>query len=277
MAVEVTDERIAAAADRLHEGGWFFTPRQLYYAVCADVETAPVKIASSEVGLGLVLILVAVIIANRVVLAVLGGLGAVIVLVGVVTHLQERRPPPLARLLVMSFPAFEARLAAMGFAHPGLIDVDAVAVPGATAGAVVVCDRPEVAAIIVSNMDRIGNIAVRLGAEDGAPPRADRAVVIHDCDPTGCALAADLRDAGVEVADVGINPGELLGRRIQVIEGAPARLPRDLTAHLSAEEMDWLRGGRRLEVATLSPEEVVLRVRAGAPREGNTPGEDRRG
>jgi hypothetical protein len=262
MAVEVTNERIAAAAARLHEDGWWFTPRQLYYAVCADVETAPVRVASGEVGLGLVLILVAVIIANRVVLFALGGVGVLLVAVGAITHLQERRPPPSSRLLAISFSDFEARLRLLDEDIAGLIDVASSSVDGAGPDApLLVCDRAETAAMLTANRGHLGAVRVLTAGDvprdvDGVP-----IILVHDCDPAGCAIAADLRDRGAEVRDAGINPGELAGQRLQLIEGAPARLPRDLAGHLEVAETDWLRSGRRLELATQTPEQVVARVR----------------
>src|ERR1035438_10401837 len=53
---------------------------------------------------------------------------------------------------------------------------------------------------------------------------------------------------------------ELPGRRLQLIEGAPARLPRDLSGHLDTAEMDWLRSGTRLECAVETPEQLAQRV-----------------
>jgi hypothetical protein len=265
MAVEVTDERIAAAAARLHEGGWSYTPRQLYYAVCADVETAPVRVASGEVGLGLVLVLVGAITANRTVLLVLGGIGAVLVVLGAITHLQERRPLPLSRLLALSFAEFEERLRASRPEPPGLAHASGGAGDGGAGGGsalrTVVCDRAETAAILRANRAHLGDVRVLVRGDD-LGDAAGRVVTVHDCDPAGCAMVADLRDLGLDVADSGINPAELAGRRLQLIEGAPARLPRDLSGHLDTAECDWLRSGRRLEVATLTPEELVLRVRA---------------
>jgi hypothetical protein len=262
MAVEVTDERIAAAATRLHQGGWWYTPRQLYYAVCADVETVPVRVAPAEVGLGLVLILVGIIIANRPVLVVLGGLGAMLVALGAVTHLQERRPPPAGRLLAISFADFEARLRSGSHDTPGLITPSTGTGPVTGAGStLVVCDRAETAALLTANREHLGDTRVTTRDEEAAQP-GDRVVVVHDCDPAGCALAADLRDRGVEASDAGINPRELVGRRLQLIEGAPARLPRDLSDHLTADELEWLRSGTRLELATETPEQLVVRVRA---------------
>ena len=80
--------------------------------------------------------------------------------------------------------------------------------------------------------------------------------------PPGARCPADLRDRGAGVADAGINPAELAGRRLQMLEGAPARLPRDLSGHLGTAETDWLRSGKRLELATETPEQLVARVQA---------------
>lgn len=263
MAAEVTDERIVTAAARLHQGGWWFTPRQLYYAVCADVETVPVRVAPAEVGLGLVLVLVGIIVANRPVLIVLGGLGVLLVALGAVTHLQERRPPPLGRLLAISFADFAERLRSGARDLPGLINVERPPAHAAGDGStLVVCDRAETAAILGANRDHLGDVRVLTRADQPAGAQGARVVAVHDCDPAGCALVADLRDSGLEVADAGINPEELTGRRLQLIEGAPARLPRDLSGHLSPPELDWLLGGRRLELATETPEQLVVRVRA---------------
>lgn len=261
MAVDVTEERVAAAAARLRDGDWWFTPRQLYYAVCADVETAPVKIASGIVGLGMVLILVGIIIANRTVLIAMGSVGVVLVALGVATHIVERRPPPLARLLVLSFAEFDERFVA-GREIDGLVRHGAAAGPPAAERPTVVCDRTETAAMLRANAVHLGAVAVVTAGEEPAEVGGTRLVVLHDCDPAGCALPADLRDRGADIVDAGINPAEVLGRRIQVLEGAPARLPRDLAAHLTVEEIDWLHGGRRVEVATETPEQLVARVRA---------------
>jgi hypothetical protein len=75
MAADITDERIAKVAARLHDGGWLYTARQLYYGVCAEVETVPVHVAPGEVGLGVLLILVGAITGQRLILEILGALG----------------------------------------------------------------------------------------------------------------------------------------------------------------------------------------------------------
>jgi hypothetical protein len=92
MALEITDERVAAAASKLHQGGWSYSARQLYYAACAEAETGPIRVASGEVGLGVLLILVGAITGQRILLEVLGIIGLVLVVVGAVTRVQERRP-----------------------------------------------------------------------------------------------------------------------------------------------------------------------------------------
>ncbi|MDQ6847651.1 MAG: hypothetical protein M3019_08740 [Candidatus Dormibacteraeota bacterium] len=262
MSLEITDERVLAAAARLHEGGWSYSPRQLYYAVCADVETPPTRIASGEVGLGVLLILIGAITGQRILLAVLGLVGLAFLAVGIVTHVQERRPLPPARLLASSYPDFERRFLGGARSYAGL--VGAPPPPRPDAITVVVCDRAETAAVIHANRKRIGDVAVAVAAQLPEVLAGWRVIVLHDCDPAGCALPADLRDRGADVADAGINPAELTGRRLQMIEGAPARLPRDLSGHLSTAETDWLRSGKRLELATETSEQLVARMHAAA-------------
>ncbi len=266
MSLEITDERVIAAAARLHEGGWSYSPRQLYYAVCADVEMPPTRIASGEVGLGVLLILIGAITGQRILLAVLGLVGLAFLAVGIVTHVQERRPLPPARLLALSYPDFERRFLAGAHAYDGLVDAPP---PPPAAITVVVCDRAETAAVIHANRERLGDVAVAVAAELPHDLAGWRAIVLHDCDPAGCALAADLRDRGADVADAGINPAELMGRRLQMLEGAPARLPRDLSGHLSTDETDWLRSGKRLELGTEAPAQLVARVHAATAPEAD--------
>ncbi len=264
MPVEITDERVAAAAARLHGGEWWFSPRQLYYAVCADVELSPVRVASGEVGLGLVLILLGVIIAQHLVLLILGGIGLLLVVVGAVTHLQERRPPPLTRTLPLSFGDFEQRFLSGERRWEGLTTSPPplLSAPADGNAALVVCDRTETAAVLAANAQRIGNVDIVVRGDEPADVEGRRVVVLHDCDPAGCGLVAELVERGADVVDAGINPGEVAGRRLQLIEGAPARMPRDLSAHLDAAQTDWLRSGRRLESATETPEQLVQRLRA---------------
>ncbi|MGH7722905.1 MAG: hypothetical protein ACRENL_08785 [Candidatus Dormibacteria bacterium] len=262
MALDVTDDRVRAVAARLHDGGWSFTARQLYYAVCAAVETEPVRVGSGEVGIGVLLILVGAITGQRLLLEILGAAGLVLVIVGVITHLQERRPRSLIRPLTMSFADFEQRFAAAAAGCPGLIAAMATApAPVAADATLVVCDRSETAALLIANRAHLGEVAVAaLAWVDQLAGR--RVIALHDCDPAGCALVAELGERGADVVDAGINPRDLVGRRLQLIEGAPARTPRDLSGHLGADENDWLRSGRRLECATETPEQLALRVQA---------------
>ncbi len=271
MALDITDERVAAAAARLHDGGWRYSPRQLYYAVCADVETVPTRVASGEVGLGVLLILVGAITGQRTILVVLGILGLILLIVGVVTHVQERRPRPLTRLLATSYADFERDHLGSPLQYPGLLQPGArepFGDPGLAA--LVVCDRAETADVIDANREHIGG--VRAATLDQLPAvLPGRVVALHDCDPAGCALVAELRERGAAVVDAGVNPVEVSGRRLQVLEGAPARLPRDLSAHLDEAQLDWLRSGRRVEAATETPEQLAQRVQAalgaaGGPR-----------
>jgi hypothetical protein len=262
MALDITDERVAAAATQLHNGGWSFSGRQLYYAVCAEVETEPIRVAAGEVGFGILLILIGAITGQRIILEVLGAIGAVLVIVGAVTRVQERRPPPSVRLLAISHADFERRFLAGDHQYPGLL-APGSEVTRVAQGALVVCDRAETAAVLAANRHRIGDIAVTALANlDGDDLSGRRVIALHDCDPAGCALVAELADRGADVVDAGINPRELSGRRLQLLEGAPARLPRDLSSHFEVAETEWLRSGRRLECATENPEQLAQRVQA---------------
>jgi hypothetical protein len=262
MSLEITDERVVSAAARLHEGGWFYSARQLYYAVCADVETPPTRVASGEVGVGVLLILIGAITGQRILLEVLGIIGLVFVIVGAVTRVQERRPLPLARLLAISYPDFERGFIGGSHEYAGLIAAPSPPDPPADGSPLVVCDRAETAAVIHANRERLGTAAVIVAAQLPEDPPARQLVALHDCDPAGCALAVDLRDRGAQVIDAGINPAELSGRRLQILEGAPARLTRDLSGHFDAAQTDWLRSGKRLECATETPEQLVQRLQA---------------
>jgi hypothetical protein len=99
--------------------------------------------------------------------------------------------------------------------------------------------------------------------------------VLHDASPRGVALVQDLRDSGVDVVDGGLRPREVAGASHQVIEGAPARLPRDLSMLLDGAEIDWLLSGRRVELATLPPEVALDRVRAAISQAAPLPGDAR--
>ncbi len=273
MAVDITEERVRAAAERLRAGDWRFSARQLYYAVCAEAELPRVRVATGEVGLGVILILIGAITGQRTVLEILGALGLVLVIVGAITHVQERRPLPQSRILAVSYAEFESRFLTGDQRWEGLITSSwsppAVA---EAAGQLVVCDRVETAAVLAANLDRIGDVHVVARGSEPDEVRDRRVVVLHDCDPAGCGLVAELRDRGAEVADAGINPRELPGRRLQLVEGAPARLPRDLSGHLDTAETDWLRSGLRLECATETPERLVQRVQGAMAAGWDGPG-----
>jgi hypothetical protein len=258
----VTRERVAAAAMRLGADGWRFTGRQLYYEVCRDVELPRTRIAPGEVGFGAVLVLVGVITGQHIALFILGGLGVLLIALGAVTHLAERRPEPDARVLAMSFFAFSGEHLD-GQSYEGLVREGAAPQTNTTGATVLLCDRAETAALVRANATRIdAPLVITDRASLDNVDDAARMVVLHDCDPAGCALVVELQDRGVELVDAGLNPRDVIGHRAQLIEGAPARLPRDLSAHLSAEEVEWLISGRRLELATLTPEATISRVRA---------------
>ena len=268
MALPVTKLLVEDSAAGLASGGWRYTQRQLYYATCARAETKPSDAASNgEIGLGVLMVLVGLIfIGIKVVFALFVTLGVALILTGILGRM--RRPRLTGRLLALSFDEFRSRF---GSLEPdGLIPPDTAPVgsEGPAAATSIVTDSAETAAMIAANAGRaeLGAVEVVV-AGDAWTPRAGTAVIVfHDASPRGCALVQDLRDSGVEAVDGGLRPRDVDGPAHQVIEGAPARLPRDLGMLLEPAEIDWLLSGRRVEVATLPPEIALDRVRAAISR-----------
>jgi hypothetical protein len=277
MALPVTTSLVEDSAAALAAGGWRYTQRQLYYATCARAETTPSDAASNgEIGLGVLLILIGLILIGiKVAFALFVTLGVALILAGILGRM--RRPKLSGRLLALSFDDFRSRFGSLD--TDGLIPPDGSpeAASAAVAPTVIVSDTRDTAAMIAANADRAELAAVQVVvAGDGETPGAGtRAIVVHDASPRGCALVQDLRDAGVDVVDGGLRPREVDGPSQQVIEGAPARLPRDLSMLLDRDEIDWLLSGRRVELATFRPEVAMDRVRAAisqaAPLHGDAP------
>ncbi len=144
---------------------------------------------------------------------------------------------------------------------------------GAASTPLIVCDRRETADVLAANAARLPqgvgvvDLAGLLGAGDTLAPALCRRplVAVHDAGPSGCAVAPALREAGaVAVVDAGLRP-PASDAGLQVIEGAPARLPAGVEADLTPMEAGWLRSGRRLEVATLTPGELIALVTTACP------------
>jgi hypothetical protein len=277
MALPVTTSLVEDSAAGLAAGGWRYTQRQLYYATCARAETTPSNGASNgEIGLGVLLILIGLILIGiKVMFALFVTLGLALILAGILGRM--RRPRPTGRLLALSFDEFRTRFASLEL--DGLIASDSgTGIAGAVESPLtIITDTPDTAAIIAANAERaeVGAINVVVANDSRSPRPGARVIVVHDASPRGCALVQDIRDSGLDVVDGGLRPREVDGPAHQVIEGAPARLPRDLSTLLDRDEVDWLLSGRRVELATLSPELAMDRVRAAinqaAPLHGDAP------
>jgi hypothetical protein len=267
MALPVTRSLVEDSAAALGRDGWHYTQRQLYYATCAKAETPQSNTASNgEIGLGVLFVLIGLILIGiKVAFVLFVTLGAALVLAGVLGRF--RRPPITGRVLALSFDEFRSRFGDLDL--PGLIDADA-ALPAApvTPTITVICDTNDTATMIAANLERaeLGGTAVMAAKDGSADAAAGTAIVLHDASPRGCALVLDLRDAGLTIEDAGLRPMDVDGPTNQVLEGAPARFPRDLSSLLRPDELDWLLSGRRVEVATLAPEVAMDRVIAAVRR-----------
>lgn len=263
MALSITESLVQRVAAELAEGGWRYNLRQLYYACCAEAETPPNNAgANGELGLGVLFVLVALIlIALRPLLITFVSAGMLLIVLGVVHRFTAR--PQTGRVLAMSYADFERRFSNMEL--PGIVRQSAqrsVDVDGD--GRLVVCDTAETAEVIRANAERAHVNSLQVTSADAvADSLAGRTVAaLHDASPRGCALVAQLRDGGAVVVDCGLRPRDVDSATAQVLEGAPARLPRDLTSSLSDDEIAWLLSGRRVELATLPPAALMERVTA---------------
>jgi hypothetical protein len=271
MASRVNDRLVADMAARLRDGGLRFGPRNLYYAVCAVLEGPDVKPGAGLIALGILLLavtLVVGILAASFFIWPLLPVGMAVTGFGLRARRQARLQPT-TRALALGYDEFvegvvgprrgTALLDGMVEAEPA-----APAAPAASSEVLVVCDRPETAAVLGANR-AAGGLVVEVAAEEEAAGAVSgrRVLAVHDADPRGCALPLRLRAAGAaEVVDLGLRPGHIHGRRVQIIEGAPVLVPADLSRLLSAEEIVWLADGRRVELAVLAPRELVDAVAA---------------
>ena len=254
MSRPVTSELIARAGASLGEGGWRYTPRQLYYATCAAAESPPRSPARNQFALGALLVLVSLILLpiHPAAIAV-ASLAALSLALGVVSLLTRR--PPAGRSLAVSYQEFEAVLRS-DTKPEGLVGDPHSAAAGS--GAItVVCDSSANADAVLANLDQTGAPAVRVLVWNDQEVRGRTVIALHDASPRGCALPLWLADAGARVVDAGLRPAWVDRDDIQVLEGAPARLPRDLSSLLTADETDWLRSGRRVELAVLPPARLL--------------------
>jgi hypothetical protein len=269
MALPVTPLLVEDSAAALAADGWRYTQRQLYYATCARAETPASNAASNgEIGLGVLMILVGLILIGiKVAFVLFVSLGIALVLTGVIGRM--RRPVLTGRVLALSFDEFTTRF---GDLRPaGLVEPDATLPapdPSIADATTVICDTLDTARMVVANLSRVdlGAVTVVAAKDGSADVPKGRAIVLHDASPRGCALVLNLRDDGIAAEDAGLRPSDVDGPSHQVIEGAPARLPRDLGSLLRADEIDWLLSGRRVEVATLTPEVAMDRVLAAVRR-----------
>lgn len=266
----LTEALVERAAAGLAEGGWQYTPRQLYYAACAEAEIPPNNAAANgELTTGALLALVALILIHfTVVFAALLALAIVLLGLGVIARVSRREPA--GRVLAASYESFARDFG--GVARPGLIGTVDAGEPPATADAVLVCDTDENAQSVVANLARAGLDGVSVVSIARMPAQPPQAVAaLHDASPRGCATVLELRDAGIDVVDAGLHPAGVDNVETQVLEGAPARLPRDLRPLLDDEEIAWLMSGRRVELATRTPQQVMTLVRDALKRLERTP------
>jgi hypothetical protein len=277
---KVSERLVADEAARLGVGGLSYTPRQLYYAVCGALEGPQVTVGTSQAVLGGILtaIGIALGIFATVYMVLLVIVGVVVTGLGLQNRRRERNRPT-TRPLALGYDEFIALVVAPrrdgngSRAGLGVEQLPGLILDGETAPQndraipeslpLVVCDRRETVALLAAINGTAGFAVHAVYEEDmGRTGRGRRVYALHDCDPSGCGLALRLRDSGAaEVVDIGLRPAQIARRHAQVIEGAPAIVPRETAAVLMPDEMVWLAEGHRVELAVLTPQELLEGVR----------------
>ena len=271
---KVNERLLADQAARLGVGGLSYTPRQLYYSCCAAMERPQVTVGTSQLAGGILLTVVGIVFGAlaSVYLIALVIIGVVVAGMGVQNRRREHNRPT-SRPLAIAYDDFVA-----GVIAPRRSGLSAAALPGLlletgsnghNADAkpeslpIVVCDHEETATLLEAINGTAGFAVRALAEQDAARSISGRRVFsLHDCDPSGCGLPLRLRDSGAaEVVDIGLRPAQIARRHAQVIEGAPAIVPRETAAVLTPDEMVWLAEGRRVELAVLTPQELLEGVR----------------
>jgi len=259
----ITPALIERAAARLAAGGWRYTARQLYYAACAEAETRRSNAAATgQIGVGVLLILVALILVRFALpFTVLLAFGLTFIGLGIVQ--RRRRAPLRGRVLALAFADFMERAGEATL--PDMI----VGLPGPTLQMghptrlhLCVCDSGETVMIVLKNREKTQLERVWPTTSDSTLPMTGwlSIIALHDASPRGCALPLELADAGVSVIDAGLLPAWVDGADQQTLQGAPARMPRDLSSLLSEGEISWLASGERLELAALAPQQILRLV-----------------
>ena len=147
---------------------------------------------------------------------------------------------------------------------------------------VVVCDRPEIAQLLISNNFHFENNCAILTI-DGYPQSIFtttmgmlrrnpdlKVYALHDCSPTGIQLVHRLRaeenwfpDPAISIVDVGILPRQIMDNldvmtpQSAASTQAAQQLAADLRASLNPDELAWLDAGCYLELESFPPQKLI--------------------
>lgn len=279
---KVTDAAFASAIERVSSGGevWWGV-EHLYYEVARRMHKKRTKGAIPG-------LIVAVIIGTILSFALHPAVGALIVTIAVAWSVTVA----FTKKLALERPAFEAlwtrwkevhdaprRLItrkppeALPPARP--LDPD---IPSYSFDRAVVCDRARTVDLLLANNFHFENNCAVLSV-DGYPRHAFdtvramlknnprlRVYALHDATPAGCALAHRVAHdpawfAGkVPVIDVGLRPAHARAYRGLWLKRPAVALDPAMLGQLTARERAWLAAGWSLELAAITPEQVIKRL-----------------
>lgn len=271
MLFPVTQDVVDREAERMNDAGIAYTPRHLYYAVCAAVESPSASVASAQIGSGALLLLVAVLLPWKAWQIGLAVAGILIVGLGAYNKLKEASRPK-GRALALSYQDFLATYCAKDAATDAVHPLDAgswTPPEERECSDLIVCDLEETAAFLAANATHLAGSPV---TDEAHAWKAPRLLALHDADIGGSLMASRLHVLFPDavIVDVALRPSDSLDLYLPVFEGAPRTLPPESFDALSMEEQLWLHAGKRCELASVPFK--VLAARCGTARSLETPG-----
>jgi hypothetical protein len=270
----------------------FFTPSQLYYLLNKRLRLRDRKIVGFVAAFIIFIFLAASIEENRITVAiVLACLEFTILAIYVSRKLNQNKIIDKLSIDREQFDRWLARWNSINnppekiLPIPQNSNLPTVLNPEVTAYSfdrMVICDKPEIAQLLISNNFHFENNCAILSI-DGYPQHIFtttmemlrrnldlKVYALHDCSPSGIQLVSRLRqdenwfpNLAIPIIDVGILPRQIIDnlKLLTLQSDASAalarQLPADIRSILNPKELEWLDAGCYLELEFFSPQKLI--------------------
>ncbi|WP_310485207.1 hypothetical protein [Chamaesiphon sp. VAR_48_metabat_403] len=292
---KVTDALFAKLiTDISVNGTLFFTPSQLYYLLNKRLQSYTVKRDGAVEFMFVLLIFVSLVasidegsIAGTIITTFLGiGAGSIYLSKQIIKKKQDKISIDrvqfdrwLARWNSINNPPEKILSTPQNYSLPTVLNPEVTAY---SFDRVVICDKPEIAQLLISNNFHFENNCAILSI-DGYPQHIFTTTMemlrrnlelevyaLHDCSPTGIQLVSRLRqdenwfpNLAIPIIDVGILPRQIIDnlKLLTLQSDASAalarQLPADIRSIFNPKELEWLDAGCYLELEFFSPQKLI--------------------